>query len=196
MKDFHFGSKDGSKLSYYVFIKASQNIGEHAFFRYDTMKEAVALFEYQRAMHPDRSLSLGVHKDFTRRADIVEQIDGLTVLSDDYKRFSPWKEDALVLASAQEAADRLEVKWKIDRRLVGYPILIPRGSSRSRTSSRGSTGRRSSSSSRRRRCRRVIWRRCCCICLPMPVNGCSSCWMKVGWRVMSRFAPSDRRRGR
>ena len=126
MKDFHFGSKDESKPSYYVFIKASQNIGEHAFFRYDTMKEAIALFEYQRAMHPNRSLSLGVHKDYSRRADIVEQIDGVAVLSDDYKRFSPWKEDASIATAAQEAAERLEVKWKIDRRLVGLPILIPR----------------------------------------------------------------------
>lgn len=48
MKDFRFGSQDGSKPSYYVFIKASRNIDEHAFFRYDTPKEAIALFEYKR----------------------------------------------------------------------------------------------------------------------------------------------------
>ena len=125
MKDFRFGSKDESELSYYVFIEASRSIDEHAFFRYDTLKEAMALFEYQVAMHPSRSVSLGVHKNGTRRADIIERIGGINVLSDDYKRISPWKDDPLVAVAVQEASERLDAKWKVDRWLVDMPVFIP-----------------------------------------------------------------------
>ena len=125
MKDYRFGSKDGTKPSYYVFISAPRMQDESAFYHFDTPQEACALFNYLQVTHPEQSFTLGIHKDGTRRADISEQLGGNAVLSDDYKRISPWKDDPAVMQAAEEISRRIGASWKIDRELVGRPILIP-----------------------------------------------------------------------
>lgn len=125
MKDYRFGSKDGSKPSYYVFVNAPRMQDEAAFYHFDTPQEACALFNYLQAIHPRQSFSLGIHKDGTRRADIAERLEGVTVLSDDYRRISPWKDDPAVTRAGEEVSRRVGATWKIDRELISRPILIP-----------------------------------------------------------------------
>lgn len=125
MKDYRFGSKDGSKPSYYVFTNAPRVQDEAAFYYFDTPQEACALFNYLQVTHPRQSFSLGIHKDETRRADIAERLEGVTVLSDDYRRISPWKDDPAVTRAGEEVSRRVGATWKIDRELINRPILIP-----------------------------------------------------------------------
>ena len=53
------------------------------------------------------------------------QINGETILSDDFKRTSPWSADPVVTTAAEEAARRLHVAWQVDRKLADAPILVP-----------------------------------------------------------------------
>ena len=125
MKDYRFGSQDGATPSYYVFTEASCPQDEAAFYRFDTPQEACALFNYLQVTHPGRSFSLGIHRDGTRRASIVERLEGVTVLSDEYERTLPWKDDPATARAADEASRRLGPTWKIDRELIGESIIVP-----------------------------------------------------------------------
>ena len=130
MQDHDFTSRsneDEGKPYFYVFIKGDEPIGhiESRFFRFDTAPEAAALHEFLQTEHPDSDYSLGVHKPFTRRADIIERIDGANVLSDSVARTSPWKDDPAVRSAASNLAKRLGVTWRIDRELAGVPVLVP-----------------------------------------------------------------------
>ena len=125
--DFTSRSRDGSKPYYYVFIRGDAPVGqtESRFFRFDTAREAAALYQFLQVEHPDYDLSLGIHKDYTRRADIIERIDGTNVLSDSLETTSPWKGNPAVAKDAADLATHLNVAWKIDQELVGRPILVP-----------------------------------------------------------------------
>ncbi len=127
MQDHSFCTQDSGKPYYYVFVKDDTPTGpkEAAFYRYDTVQEASALFNYLQTERPDWSLSLGVHKDLTRRADIIERTGGVTALSDQYQHTNPWKGDKSVALAANEASRRVEATWRMDRELVGVPILVP-----------------------------------------------------------------------
>lgn len=127
MRDYHFEERSDNP-HYYVFHKKQddwQPQSDSVFYRYDTIEEAVALFQYLQIEHPSHPVSLGVHKDEARRADIIARINGVTVLSDDFKRTPPWKNDPVIMNAAKEASKRLNATWKIDRNLVNAPILIP-----------------------------------------------------------------------
>ena len=125
--DFTSRSHDGSKPYYYVFIKGDAPAGqiESRFFRFDTAVEAAALYRYLETEQPKLDFSLGVHRNYVRRADIIERIDGANVLSDSLSTTSPWKDDPAVTRDAANLVVRLGVAWRIDRELVGKPILIP-----------------------------------------------------------------------
>lgn len=127
MQDHHFEASP-EKPHYYVFSKqqdARSRQDGSVFYRYDTVEEAMALFQYLQTEHPHASFSLGVHKDFARRADIILHIHGTNALSDDSSRIAPWKNDLGVMLAAMKASKRLGAEWKVDRELVGEPILIP-----------------------------------------------------------------------
>lgn len=127
MQDHSFCVQNNGKPYYYVFIKddAPASPKEAAFYRYDTVQEASALFNFIQTEHPDLNISLGIHKDFTRRADIIERTGGVTALSDQYQYTNPWKGDKSVGLAAKEASRRVGAAWRMDRELVGTPILIP-----------------------------------------------------------------------
>ncbi len=127
MQDHNFASHDGSKTYYYIFIKGDEPIGqvESRFFRFGTALEATALYQFLQTDRPELSFSLGVHRNFTRRADIIERIDGINVLSDSVALTSPWKDEPTVRAAVDSISKRLEVAWRTDRELVGASILIP-----------------------------------------------------------------------
>lgn len=127
MQDHHFEA-NSDKPHYYVFDK-QQDAWSHqsgsAFYRYDTVEEAMALFRFLEVERPHASFSLGVHQDFTRRADIILHVNGVNALADDFSRTAPWKSDLGVMLAARNAVKRLDVGWKIDRTLVREPVLIP-----------------------------------------------------------------------
>ena len=128
MQDHDFTLRPNSgKPYYYVFIKGDAPVGqtESRFFRFDTAREAAALYRFLEADQPDAGFSLGIHKDYTRRADIIEHIGDVNVLSDSTSTTTPWKDDPAVAKDAAELSLRLGATWKIDRELVGRPILIP-----------------------------------------------------------------------
>lgn len=126
MQDHHF-EESSEKSHYYVFNK-QQDAPSHqsgAFYRYNTIEEAMALFQFLLIESPHASFSLGVHKDFARRSDIILHVNGINALSDDFSRTAPWKSDVGVMLAARKAVKRLGAEWKVDRELVGEPILIP-----------------------------------------------------------------------
>lgn len=128
MQDHDFTSRSNSgKPYYYVFIKGDTPVGqaESRFFRFDTAPEAAALYRFLEADQPELDFSLGVHRDYTRRADIIERIGDANVLSDSVGATSPWKDDPSVAKDAADLALRLGATWKLDRELVGRPILVP-----------------------------------------------------------------------
>ena len=127
MQDHDFTSHSRSgKPYYYVFIRGDAPVGqtESRFFRFDTAREAAALYQFLQVEHPDYDLSLGIHKEYTRRADIIERINGSNVLSDSLSNTPPWKDDPVVAKDAAELSIRLGVAWKIDRELVGRAVLV------------------------------------------------------------------------
>ena len=128
MQDHDFTSRSRSgEPYYYVFIKGDAPVGriESRFFRFGTALEAAALYRFLETVSPELDITLGIHKDYTRRADIIERIDGTNVLSDSFTTTSPWGSDSAVAKDAGDLAIRMDVLWKIDRELVGHPILIP-----------------------------------------------------------------------
>lgn len=127
MKEYRFDTHGFNQPSYYVFNRREDAPGrpESTFYHYNTPQEAIGLFNFLLAERPSEHFFLGVHKDYTRRADIIEHVGGDTVLLDDFKRTSPWKDDPSVANAAEEAVNRLPVQWQVNRELAGACILIP-----------------------------------------------------------------------
>lgn len=127
MQDHHFESHS-DKPHYYVFSKQNDTLrhqDDSAFYHYDTIEEAAALFQYLQIELPHLAVSLGIHQDGEKRADIVERINGATVLSDDFKHISPWKDSPAIATTAEMIAERLGAEWRIDRELLAQPVLVP-----------------------------------------------------------------------
>ena len=124
--DFTSSSHKGSPY-YYVLIEGDAPIGqiESRYFRFETAREAAALYRFLAVDRQEKGFSLGVHKDYTRRADIVKRVDGTNVLDDSVFTTAPWKNDPRVAKDVADLSSCLGVAWKIDREFVGKPILIP-----------------------------------------------------------------------
>ena len=127
MKEYRFDTHGPNQPSYYVFNRREDAPGrpESAFYHYNTPQEAIGLFNFLLAECPSEHFFLGVHRDYTRRADIIEHVGGDTILLDDFKRISPWKDDPAVAEAAKEAVKRLPVQWRVDRELADARILVP-----------------------------------------------------------------------
>ena len=124
--DFTSSSNKGSPY-YYVLIEGDAPIGqiESRYFRFETAREAAALYRFLATGRQEKGFSLGVHKDYSRRADIVKRMGGINVLDDSAFTTAPWKDDPRVVKDMADLSNCLGVAWKIDREFVGKPILIP-----------------------------------------------------------------------
>lgn len=127
MKEYDFTSHGRTKPYYYIHLKGDEPIGktESRFCCFDTAHEAAALYQYLQAELPREDFTLGVHMNYTRRASIIEHVGGASILSDEYRNTSPWRDSAAVVAASKDLSDRLGAAWKIDHELTGKLILIP-----------------------------------------------------------------------
>lgn len=119
------GWSDGLSFFVYDNLRSVQDGTQARVCYFDTIQEAMAVYRYLGAAHPEWAAALGGSIQGRSEVDLVQRRHGDSTLITDYQRMDLWKDNPEVKEALEAAVTGLGVEWQADHELLGSPVLVP-----------------------------------------------------------------------